>query len=101
MSEYDIGFTYKPEPNDGDEPQPLPFVEGIETTRWMFKDGSELQLQKSEKGYLLGGRIGEIHVRDDDWEDLYFPDTDSLLDFFKKHGLLSLLSKKPQQNEGE
>ena len=101
MSDYDLGITWNPDPNEGNEPQPVPFVEGIATITWTFKDGSRLELEKNPNGYLLGGKIGDVHVRDDDWEDLYFPDTDSLLDFFRKHGLLKLLSKKPEQGEGE
>jgi len=86
--------------SDGEwkEAEPYPFVEGIETTTWTFTDGSRLELEKNDQGYLLGGYIGEFAVQDEDYEDLHFPDTDSLIDFFKKHGLLKLLSKKGDGN---
>lgn len=88
--------NWKHSENGWEEAEPLPFVEGIETTTWEFKDGSRLELEKNDQGYLLGGHIGNIAIQDEDWEDLFFPDTDSLLEFFQKHGLLKLLSKKEE-----
>lgn len=88
--------NWKHSDNGWEPSEPLPFVEGIETTTWEFKDGSRLELEKNDQGYLLGGHIGNIAIQDEDWEDLFFPDTDSLLEFFQKHGLLKLLSKKEE-----
>lgn len=95
MSDFDLPIDWKPEPNEYDEPTPLPFFEGIITTRWDFEDGSYLTLEQSEDGYLFGGKINGQDIHGEDWEDLYFPDTDSLLDFLEDQGLLKFLSKKP------
>lgn len=90
---YDTGSNWK-DSNDEWGNDPLPFVEGIEVITWEFEDGSVIELEKNDQGYLLGGHIGNIKIQGEDWEDLFFPDTDSLLDFFQKHGLLKLLSKE-------
>lgn len=91
---YDTGNNWKHSDNGWEPSGTLPFFEEIETTTWEFIDGSILELEKNEQGYLLGGHIGNIAIQDEDWEDLFFPDTDSLLNFFQKHNLLKLLSKK-------
>ena len=94
MSDYDLPMEWKPEPNEGDEPQPVPFDFNIETTTWAFENGDRLELEKNDHGYLLGGCIGGKDVHDEDYEDFYFADSDALLEFFEKHGLLKLLSRK-------
>lgn len=93
MSDYDLGIEWKPEPNEGDKPAPLPFFEGAITTRWDFEDGSYLELEKSDYGYLFGGRLGEVRIDDGNYEDLFFETTDDLLDYLKKNDLLRLLSR--------
>lgn len=77
-----------------DEYDEVPFEIGIETTRWTFDNGDYLTIEKNTSGYFLSGRVGGKDIHDDDHEDFYFPDTDSLLGFLEQHGLLSVLTKK-------
>jgi len=72
----------------------VPFEIGIETTRWEFDNGDYLTIEKNTSGYFLSGRVGGKDVHDDDHEDFYFPDTDSLLVFLEQYNLLTVLTKK-------
>jgi len=96
MSDYDLPIDWKPEPNKGDDPIEIDFNFNIETTTWLFENGDRLELEKNDYGYLFGGCVGGQDIHDEDHEDFFFKDSDELLNFFEKHGLLQLLSRFTQ-----
>lgn len=70
----------------------IPFDGNIETTIWAFSNGDTITIEKNVSGYLVYGVIGGKSWHDEDHEDFFFEDTDSLLEFLDCHGLLGVLS---------
>ena len=72
----------------------IPFDWNITTTKWTFDENSYLILEKTLSGYSMYGRV-DGKPWDNDGEDWFFEDTDQLLDFLRKAGLLHVLSLPP------
>ena len=74
----------------------LPFFDDVETTKWVWPNGSFLEIEKNDKGWFVYGRFtctdenGDItHVEfcDTDGDDFYCADSDELLDLLVKYNL--------------
>ena len=70
----------------------VPFDDSIITTTWDFGSGTKVTIERGNAGFFVYGSIGGKSWHDDDHEDFFCETTDDLLDFLKKHGLLSMLS---------
>lgn len=84
-----------------EEAESVPFYIGIETLKWTFENGDYITVERSTSGYLIGGRIGGKDWHDEDYEDFFCADTDAYLDFLEKHGLLRILSTRPDKEVPE
>ena len=82
-----------------DDSDGIPFDGSIETTTWEFPNGDRVVIERSCSGYLVSGTIGGRDWHDEDHEDFLCEDTDALLEFLQRHGLLSVLSVPVVESE--
>lgn len=95
MSQEDF-FFFDEQTEDGE----IAFDDGIETVKWClyggsFIEGDHITIERTaENAFLIHGVVCGSAFRDSDGEDFLCSDTDELLDFMKKWGLLRLLTAK-------
>jgi hypothetical protein len=73
----------------------LPFFDDVVTSKWVFPDGSYVEIEKNDRGYLVSGRFGKLKFCDNDGDDFFCEDADTLLNLLIKYDLHWRLQTNP------
>lgn len=87
---------------------PLPFNKNFTVSTWEGKvkwenkqdlEDYHIRLEKNKGGFLLSGKLGNLHILDEDDEDFHFKNSDELLDFLKKYNLMQFIYAQTKMNK--
>lgn len=92
--------TQQADDGSNDEGVQLPFFDDVQTTKWVWPNGSFLEIERNDKGWCVHGRfthtdekgvVTQVEFCDTDGDDFHCADSDALLDLLVKYNLHRML----------